>query len=392
MRKWKTRAAPDDPNVWSDVSGMWPTTQGTYEVADIYGSPTTLTATGETPGSGLSAWGFNVLSGQRFYIVGTKIWELSGGTLTDRTGGITVAGGHMCQYGNVSVLARGTSNSLAVSTGGNFSALAGSPSANIVVTQSNALVAFNTSVSSDGWAASDVGDYTNWTTGEASSGRILDHNGPITAAVPFGNDIIVFKADAIFRMTYVGGTVKWQVQKVSEGVGCYDTNITPTYSAAEACGDCIIFLGVLGVSNQAKVYRFDGSAVPQLINYDTDIPGNTPMPCYDPANRRVFFMYYNAASLIPLYYALDSDSWGRGADLFSTVGQVRPLFMRGDHSAVVQVLIQTEGAALRDRSSTLQRIRSSNCFRLPLEEAQAPAPTCKPRSTDSRIGRLCLAG
>jgi hypothetical protein len=340
MKKWKNKAAPDDPNVWADVSCMWPTPQGTYEVADFHSTSTNLTATGETAsgsGTGISAWAFNGLSSQRIYLIGAKIWQLSGGSLTDRTGGITVGSARvMAQYGDVSILARGTGQSLASSTGGNFSALAGSPSAKIVVVQSNAVVAFNTSTSSDQWVASDVGDYTNWTTGEAASGRIIDRNGPITAAVAFGNDILVFKEDAIYRMTYVGGPVKWQVQKAWDGVGCYIGS--DILNQVVACGDCVLFVGRVSSSpNNTQIYRFDGSSAPVHISAETDLGFFGGAPCYDPAHRRVMFVDYNAASVVPYYYHLDRDAWGRGNDLYSSIGVLLPLVLRGDHSAACSI-------------------------------------------------------
>src|SRR6185369_15423878 len=181
MRKWKTQAAPDDPNVWSAVSCMWPTRYGTYETSDFYDAGTDKTATGETAGigAGNAAWCFNTLSGQCCYIFGAaKIWQYASGSLTDRTAALGATWGKSAtQYGNITLAVHGSG--LIASSGGNFALVAGSPIAQIVVTQSNAVVAFNTSVSTDGWAASDVGDYTNWTTNEAASGRILDGNGPI---------------------------------------------------------------------------------------------------------------------------------------------------------------------------------------------------------------------
>lgn len=343
MKKWRNKAAPDDPDSWADVSCMWPTPQGTYEVADFYSTSSSLTATGETSGgvgSGLSAWAFRSLTGPRVYVVGAKIWELSGGTLTDRTGGLTLGSPRvMTQFGSATILARGTTQSLAVSTGGNFSAIAGSPSAVIVVIQSNAVVAFNTNTSVDGWAASDVGDHTNWSTGESASGRILDHAGPITAAVPFGNDILVFKQDAIYRMTYVGGTVKWQLQRIWEGIGAAGSEgINPI----EACGDCVIYTGrpssnALFTPDKAQIYRFDGISAPVHISRDIDLNLLETRVCYDPSQRRVMLLDFNAASVVPHYYALDQDAWGRGNDLFSLIGQVEPLVLRGDYSAAISI-------------------------------------------------------
>jgi hypothetical protein len=94
----------------------------------------------------------------------------------------------------------GASTATVKSTGGNFSALAGAPQAEIVLPVANALLYLNTNTSTDGWAASDVGDYTNYATGEAASGRLIQTPGPITAGVSFGNYAIVFKGDAIYRL------------------------------------------------------------------------------------------------------------------------------------------------------------------------------------------------
>lgn len=338
MKKWKNRAAPDDPNVWADVSCMWPTPQGTYEVADFHSTATSLTASGETALDGVGAWAFNTLSGTRVYVVGSKIWELSGGSLTDRTG---TAGGasRFVQYGDITIGARGTGSSLVSSSGGNFSALAGSPSAKFLVVQSNAVVGFNTSTSADGWAASDVGDYTNWSTGEAASGRILDHNGPITGAVAFGNDILVFKKDAIFRMSYVGGPVKWQIQKVCAGIGAVEA--VGGNPSVVSCGNCVVFCAwtanSLPTADKMQIYLFDGASAPVHINAGCDFDMIAPVACYDPVNRRVMFVDINGASVIPHYYSLDTDAWGRGNDLFGTISQRRPLVLQGDHSAAAIV-------------------------------------------------------
>lgn len=349
MKTWRNKAAPDDPNAWADVSGMWPTPRGTYECSDVYDSGATKTATGETSADGGSAWALKGLTAARVYVLGAKIWEYSGGTLTDRTNAVSFDKQFMCQYGDVSVVAGGTT--LAGSTGGNFSSIAGSPSgAKIVVSQSNALVVFNYTSNVDGWAASDVGDYTNWSTGEAASGRILEQNGPITAAVPFGNDIIVFKADSIFRMTYVGGLVKWQIQKIVSGVGCA-TGQSGT-CLAESCGDSIVFVGRPSSNStfapdKVQIYRFDGSSAPVLINPDCDFDMLAPVIMYDPQHRRVQLVDYSAVNVIPHYYCLDTGAWGRGQNLFSSFSTVKPLPVRGDFSAAMSLNSNSFGTTAR---------------------------------------------
>lgn len=342
MRKWQDLAAPDDPGAYYDVSDMWGTGRGTYETADTYGSATTTAATGD--GSAYSAWAFKTLSGSRAYLFdsGGKIFEVntSSFAVTDRTGGITVAaGGMMTQYGDITILTRGTGNSLASSSGGNFSALAGSPSAEFVCVQSNAVVAFNSSTASDAWHASDIGDYTNWSTGEAANGRILENNGPITAAVPYGNDIIVFKSDSIFRMTYVGGVVKWQIQKVVHGVGCppkatlTDFPCGGNYAVATNRG--VFFMGQTVASGGVSWWLYDGSSPPVRLNPLTTIPAG--FPTYDPvSDRAIVWQPYQVSGSVWRVkirsYSFRDDLWGSQSEVTAS-GTNGAVPFRGDQSA-----------------------------------------------------------
>lgn len=343
MRKWQDLAAPDDPGSWLTVSGAWPTNRGTYETSDVYGDSSTFTMTGESGGD--SAFSFSTLSGYRSYFFGTdKLWEITDATVTDRTGALTPAGEnyHACQYGNITIAARGTAASLISSSGGNFAALAGSPSAKLVCVQSNAVLAFNTSVSADGWAASDVGDYTNWSTGEAASGRILEGKGPITAVVPYGSDVYVFKRDAIFRMTYVGGVVKWQVQKVSEGIGC---PALPSFAfggnPAVSTRHGIFFIGAttdpLSTTAGYKYYLFDGASQPRCVNELTTIrPG---IPVYDTHEDMVTvyaYAYESSAANTSVYaYNMTADAWGYIGKISGSSG-IGTAFMplRGDRADI----------------------------------------------------------
>lgn len=336
MRKWQDLAAPDDPNSWADVSNMWGTGRGTYETSDVYGSSANITATGEADAS--ACWAFNGLSAVRAYYIGTSIWQLSLSALTatDRTGGISIGTGNMmCQYGDITILTRGTSLSLASSSGGNFSALADSPSAKYVVVQSNCVLAFNTSVSADGWAASDVGDYTNWSTGEAASGRILENNGPITAAVAYGNDVYVFKADSIFRMSYVGGVVKWQIQKVVQGIGCYDgMSVKLGSNNAVATNQGIFFCGqnrIPSPSNQYGWFLYDGASQPILLNPLTTV--NAGVPTYDPVWNRAAVWASTTNTVSIRSFSFDDGMWGNHSSI--TFNSGIPLPLRGDQSAAV---------------------------------------------------------
>ena len=348
MRKWKNLAAPDDPTAWDDVLMMWPTSRGTYEVADFYTTTGgTLTATAESTTTLISSWALRAITDQRVFLIGNSIWEFPVGVLTDVSGALskpiasTVA--NMTMYGDIAIVARGTAATTIRQTasGGAFAALAGAPNARFAVVQSNALVLLNTGTSVDGWAASDVGDYTNWSTGEYASGRILESNGPITDAVPFGNDIIVFKETAIFRMTYVGGTVKWQVQKIFEGIGAQGVG---RMKPALACGDLIFFRAPIGGDigpSRERYYLFDGVSPPRLVNPETQLSSNSgavgeSYACpvaYDPVERRVMLAYEDD-TIGPYFYSIEADAWGKGPTFTASS---RNTVMRGDYSALALV-------------------------------------------------------
>jgi len=347
MKKWKTLANPADASAWADVSNMWPTGRGSYETADVYASSdTAITATNEDS-PGVCAWSFRGLTATRTYFVGKYIWELDTtlATATDRTGALgasAVTSGHACQYGDITIMARGTGGTLISSSGGNFAALAGSPSAKYVVVQSNCVVAFNTSANSDAWAASDVGDYTNWTTGEAASGRILSNNGPITGACAFGNDIIVFKTDSIFRMTYVGGVIKWQIQRIWEGNGLQENQIGGGGSYCCATPRGVFFAGNYSYSTgRIPYFLFDGTSPPRQVNVETDIQStgvNAGYPVYDSRLNMVTVCAQQSASLnygtFIYYYSLDDDAWGRAGELGSATTFNPLLVIRGDDAAI----------------------------------------------------------
>ena len=369
MKKWKTLANPADPSIWADVSNMWPTGRGSYETADYYAASADITATNES-GPLISAWAFSGITESRIYVIGEYIWQLDTAltTATDRTGALGAnavasgTGGHACQYGNVSIIARGTAASLIYSTGGNFAALAGSPSARFVVVQSNALVAFNTSANADAWAASDVGDYTNWTTGEAASGRILENNGPITGAIPYGNDIIVFKEDSIFRMTYVGGVVKWQIQRIYNGIGMadrqwYGSGIS-TGGASNGCSAVVETTAGLffpggqttngnSTLNKREYYLFDLVSPPRCLTIDVGVGTDVGTPVFDTATQTVTLFNYEPS--VPsdtintrYYYNLIDDAWGKSSA--SSAGQPH-IPLRGSSAATTH----TTGGGSRNR-------------------------------------------
>src|SRR6185437_14592390 len=202
-----------------------------------------------------------------------SVYSWDGSTLTSRASYVlTGARGQWSikKYGDVAIVAFAGHLKAATLFTNNFSDISGSPTGcDILAVQSNAVLAF--SESSNAWNASDVGDYTNWSTGEAASGNIISHPGNITAAVAYGPDVYAFKQGSIHRMTYVGGSIKWQIQTAWVGSGVprpySSTTASPSQDWAIATQHGIAYYGGNG-----RVYLFDGSSFPVCLNPLTTIP------------------------------------------------------------------------------------------------------------------------
>ena len=283
MRKWQDLAPPDDPGSWYDIDGMCPTPRGSYQSFPIVSSGTSYTATsvgtvtyafyGQVPNP-------NTVNAE-YVIDGSKIWRYdvssTGTEMSDKTGGVTVGVRQkMAQYGTVTVCVMGSPRgalsgnaTVYAVLGNNFAALTNAPMGDCVCVESNAVIIANTDTANDAWEASDVGDYTNWTSGEWASGRVYQPPGPIKAAVPLNGAVYLFKSNSIHRMRYVGGSVKWSVEKVFEGIGCGLTN-----AACAGLGG-ILFLGESGISATGtpanNFYWFDGVSAPVLVNPYTSV-------------------------------------------------------------------------------------------------------------------------
>lgn len=324
MRKWQDLAPPDDPGSWYAVSNAWPTKRGTYETSDL-STGTSKTATG---GSFVHyAFCAKTLSSTLEYVFdAAKLWQYSAGSLTDRTNGVSIGTYPMCaQYGNVTIAVMGVGTATVSASGGNFSALAGAPQGEIVLVSNNAVLVFNTNTSTDGWAASDVGDYTNWTTGEAASGRIIETPGPILAGVVYGAHAYAFKADAIYRFTYVGGQIKWQIELAWRGNGMsyVDTAVKTKYQIVSTIHG-IAFNGSATTDN--AIYLFDGASPPRLLNPLTSLGSSVGVLVYNPiedvlciapaegsnVSGQVLIAAATFSDSFYYYYNFASDSWGKG--------------------------------------------------------------------------------
>jgi hypothetical protein len=333
-RKWKPYGDPQDPGAWLTLTNAYPTPYGTYRCAPVQSAFFSAGAGPATPGTTLSAWcGLNVNGGVVGYVgTTTKLYEITSaslGTFTDRSkgGGYTVSGGEQWRFvhfGNITITCStdfsGPPPQARDSTGSSaFADLGGSPpQAKILVVQSNAVVMLNyddgVNVYGDGWWASDVGDHTTWTPGsgnEAANGRILSHPGAITAALPFGDHIVVWKRSSMHRLRYAGSPVYWVTEDIARGVGVLGMG------AVTNCGDFIHFITERGS------YIYDGAGIRPvgsdgLYKYGAS---TSDLPLYSPASSGVqgglhypgsgAIAYGNGDGVVP--YNLISERYGKVA-------------------------------------------------------------------------------
>jgi hypothetical protein len=186
--------------------------------------------------SWLGAVSIRNLSGTRRTIAGTasSLLELIGNTWVDRTrasGPYATGGGRWryTQFGDVTIATNRMDQMQSSLPGTIFSDLAGSPpKARFIDTVGLFVIAADTNEpvfgdQPDRWWCSGLGNAMTWVPSistQSASSRILDSDGPITASRGLGNSWILYKQDAIYVGTYVGGDVIWSFERVPGNIGC----------------------------------------------------------------------------------------------------------------------------------------------------------------------------
>lgn len=313
MRQWIPYGDHRRSDVWVSLENFYPTSRGSYRTAPTFAATGNAGAGPSTPGNTLKAWTSYTVNGTANTVVGTdaKLYvanSIAAGTFTDRSksGGYSATQWAFAQYGNITIAANNTDNTQWRNATGTsaFADLAGAPKCKHLVVQSNVLLAFSINGAENAWAASDVGDYTNWSTGDAvSSTPILARPGPITAAIAFKDIVLVFKRNSIFRMRYVGSPIYWTVDLVCDGKGVLGPG------AVCNCGEFVVFSGEHGVS------VFDGAGFSD-ISPGFDSTGlnelcflfNTDAANFYPSENAVVFFASSATFYV---YNFTSRRWGK---------------------------------------------------------------------------------
>lgn len=274
MWKWSTESDWRTPEIYTVCQGFVPTSDGAY-----ISEPVAV-----APNSAYTLYPYSALGEDLSGVVrlyhgsSTKLYQGSTDVTRSSGGDYSREAWRFGFFGNIVIAVNGANGDVpqAMTMGGaNFAALAGSPpKAAFIAVQTNAVLLFKYNDGSDypdGWWASDIGDHTTWTpasSNEAANGRLISTPGAITGAVAFGNYVLAFKRSSVYRLSYVGGEVKWLVELLRGdiGAGRQDWIINT--------GDAVYFLGENGawVFDGASFTRIDGgvwggAGIGRQLNY-----------------------------------------------------------------------------------------------------------------------------
>lgn len=332
--------APDDdptkPGILTDCENLLPSLKGMEPGASAQTAGFFALGAQTAAGTSSACRGAAVLTkldGTLRFFAGsaTDLWEGSGGVWTSRT---RASGGSygltdeyrwtFAQFGNVS-LAASKEEVIQRSTSGAFADISASPAikANIIETARNFVLAFDTNEttygdSPDRWWCSALGDEEDWTpaptTTQATTGRLTDSPGRITAARRFGDGVVAFKRVGMWFGSYSGPPDVWSW----------------TYIPGEAgalCNEAVVDIGtpenpVLIFMGDGDFYLFDG-ARPRPIGQaiKETVFGEllrkrqgTILTLHDKTESRVYFWYPTVDSVNPdkcVVYHYRAGRWGR---------------------------------------------------------------------------------
>lgn len=272
-----------------------------------------------------------LLDGSRRLFAGTstEMYELSGTTWNDVSRGANYTLGattrwSFTQFGNTSI-ASNIDNVIQTSAAGAFADQATAPQAVIVeavlASGGGFVFAFNTidgtfGTSQDRWWCCAVNNVASWTpsvSSQATTGRLLGTEGPLTAAKRLGADrIAAYKARSMYLGSYVGPPLVWAWQEVPD-YGCVGLDAVANLGTAHF---------VVGEDN---IFIFDGArpvpiADQQVRQWFLDNSSGTyryrTMVVYDRTNDTVRIHFPDQASSDGtcdrcLVYHLRTKQWGR---------------------------------------------------------------------------------
>lgn len=168
------------------------------------------------------------------------------------------------------------------------------------------------------WWCSAIGDYTDWTPSiatQSATGILTSSPGKITAGRRFGDSIIVFKNEAMYRGDYVGAPAIWSFSQIPGEVGALSQEVVVNVGTPDA--PRLIFMG------PEDFYTFDGSRPIPIgsnrvkVAVYTELLRTRQEQCiakHDKTNSNVYFYYPSSDSPNPdkcVVYNYRTNQWGR---------------------------------------------------------------------------------
>lgn len=319
---WLPDADPTTPGVLVDCSNVVPTDNG------LAGAPANQDAIDGLSALTAQCRGAAVLmdtTGVRRTFAGTQtdMYELQSGAWVDisRTANYTGNSENRWlfeQFGNIALAANDTEK-IQWSSSGVFQDVTAAPTAKIVFTTDNFVLALNVNHTAlgdipDGWWCSAYQDYSSWTasvTTQATTGRLIGNGGPLTAGLRLGPYAVAYKASCIFLGQYVGSPVVWQWERVPGDIGCVGLE------ALCDIGGAHIFIG------EDNIWSYDGTRAQPLANgsirqwfFDNSAPDQRfrSIVKYDRHSNHVWIFFVGSGSTVidsAIVYHVSTRWWGK---------------------------------------------------------------------------------
>lgn len=261
--------APDrpatEPGVMTDCTSVVPTENGFASAASAVGVSGLAALAAPCQGGVV----VTKLDGTRRALAGTqdRLYEAGAGWV-DVSRATAYTGGAdsrwlFAQFGDTTLATNDVQPIQASTGGGAFADIATAPVARVVFSVGEFVMALNTKDGpsstvfgdqGDRWWCCGIFDTTTWApdiSTQANSGRLVGGGGELTAGLALGELAIAYKARAMWRGTYVGGTTVWQWSQIEGDQGAVGPD-----AVCEANG-VHIFVG------DDNIWAFDGvRAVP----------------------------------------------------------------------------------------------------------------------------------
>jgi hypothetical protein len=323
LRGYAPDADPTIEGVLTDCTRVVPTLKGMKAAPSPVSAGITVLA-----GTCIGAVSIRKLddTARMFAGTATALYEKSGTSWTDRSRGGGYSGSgtqrwRFAQFGNVTLASNGATT-VQASTASVFADVSTAPQASIIETVNQFVFVFDTNDatygdSPDRWWCCKLGDHTVWTPSiadQAATGRLLAGSGPILAGRKFGDEIIAYKKNSMYRGVYIGPPFVWSFTQIPGEVGALSQ-------------ECVVNIGTpenpkhvfMGVDN---FYLYDGSRPTPIgseelkITVFASLQQNQYGACqavHDRLNSRVYFYYPVADSFLPdhcVVYNYKTNRWG----------------------------------------------------------------------------------